>query len=298
MSETLSHMRVPGRIARAEDHVWRVGVRAPGLVAQVRANLGDAVRKGQVLASYHAERAPVAKQIVERANRSIVDTGRIMQALDLTDTSDVGKLEERLAARKAPGSEGDKTRRALREAIAFKSYEFNAHGVEHNHRYVSDAVVPENGPQPEFVRDPELYAQPASWPGAKVPHAWVTRAGVKVSTLDLGGGGEFSVYTGIGGRAWLDAAAAISAETGLTLAGVSIGPGEEYEDPYGTWAEVNEIDDAGVLLVRPDLYVAYRYGAAPSSPAQARELLGTALRTVLGTPDWEETPSVSRVSRR
>jgi membrane fusion protein, heavy metal efflux system len=55
ISEEPVHLHVPGRIARAEDHLWRVGVRTTGLVAQVTANLGDAVRKGQVLARYHAD---------------------------------------------------------------------------------------------------------------------------------------------------------------------------------------------------------------------------------------------------
>jgi 2,4-dichlorophenol 6-monooxygenase len=236
-----------------------------------------------LLDSFQAERAPVARQIVERANQSIADTARIMQALDLTDTSDVAKLDERLAVRKAPGPDGDKTRRLLREAIAFKSFEFNAHGVEHNHRYASAAVIPDGTPQPEFARDPELFAHPTSWPGAKLPHAWVThRNGARVSTLDLGGRGEFSVYTGIGGEAWLDAAAAIAEETGIVLRGVAIGPGRPYEDPYGYWADVNEIDDGGVLLVRPDLYVAFRHTGAPSSADEARTLLEGALRSVLG----------------
>jgi len=234
-----------------------------------------------LLDTYDAERAPVAKQIVERANQSIMDTGRIMAALDLTDTSDVEKLEERLAVRRAPGPDGDKTRRAVREAIAYKSYEFNAHGVEHNHRYASAAVVADGTAAPEFVRDPELFAQPTTWPGAKLPHAWVTRSGVRVSTLDLGGKGEFAVYTGVGGRAWLDAAATIAASKGLVLRGVSIGPGEEFEDPYGTWADVNEIEDAGMVLVRPDLYVAFRQVSAPASLEEARSLLEGALGSVL-----------------
>jgi membrane fusion protein, heavy metal efflux system len=55
MSEAAVYMHVPGRIARAEDHVWRVGVRTNGLVAQVAANLGDTVGKGLVLAQYHAD---------------------------------------------------------------------------------------------------------------------------------------------------------------------------------------------------------------------------------------------------
>ncbi len=89
----------------------------------------------ELLATYDAERGPIARQIVERANQSIADTGRILSALDLTDTTDVDKLDQQLALRKAPGPEGEKIRGALREAIAYKAYEFDAHGVEHNQRY-------------------------------------------------------------------------------------------------------------------------------------------------------------------
>jgi 2,4-dichlorophenol 6-monooxygenase len=235
-----------------------------------------------LLDSYDAERTPVARQIVERANQSIADTGRILQALDLADTSDPAKLDEQLAARKQAGPAGEKIRRALREAIAYKSYEFNAHGVEHNQRYTSRAVLLDDSAPETFARDPELYAQPTTRPGAKLPHTWVTRGGRKVSTLDLGGRGEFSVFTGIGGAAWLEAAAALSAERDLVLRPVSIGPGEEYEDPYGTWADLTEIADGGVLLVRPDLHIAYRNPEPPASPDEARRLLSAALEAILG----------------
>src|ERR1019366_8366796 len=200
--------------------------------------------------SYDAERAPIARQVVERANQSIADTGRILSALDLTDTTDLAKLDHRLA---------------LREAIAYKAYEFDAHGVEHNQRYASTTVIPDGTPAPAHSRDPELYAQPTTWPGAKLPHTWVTEQGRRLSTLDLGGHGSFSVFTGIGGRGWLDAAAAPATATGVTITAVSIGPGEQYEDPYGTWAELREIDDGGVLLVRPDLYVSARRAGSPPS---------------------------------
>lgn len=235
-----------------------------------------------LLDSYDAERAPVARQIVERANKSIADTGRILDALGLSDTSDVGKLEERLAVLRAPGQDGEKTREAMREAIAYKSYEFNAHGVEHNQRYASGAVLPNGTPMPAFTRDPDLYAQPTTWPGAKLPHAWVTRSGVQVSTLDLGGKGAFTVFTGIGGEAWTRAAATASAQLGLDLRVVSIGPGQPYEDPYGTWADLREIGDDGAILARPDLYVAYRVTTAPASADEATTQLTSALRTVLG----------------
>ena len=237
-----------------------------------------------LLESYGAERAPIARQIVERANQSIVDTGKILTALDLTDTTDVARLDRQLALRKEPGPAGEKVRAALREAIAYKAYEFDAHGVEHNQRYASAAVVPDGTPMPEYQRDPELYAQPTTWPGAKLPHTWVTRGGRRVSTLDLAGHGRFTLVTGIGGQPWLDAAAELGADLGLAITPVLIGPGQPYEDPYGTWAALREIDDGGVLLVRPDLYVAARHLAAPASPEQARDWLAATLSSVLARP--------------
>ena len=48
-------LRVSGRIARADDRTWRVGVRTNGLVRSVPVNLGDAVKKDQILARYHAD---------------------------------------------------------------------------------------------------------------------------------------------------------------------------------------------------------------------------------------------------
>jgi 2,4-dichlorophenol 6-monooxygenase len=135
---------------------------------------------------------------------------------------------------------------------------------------------------PEYRRDPVLYAQPTTWPGAKLPHTWVTRAGHRVSTLDLVGNGHFSVVTGIGGEAWLQAAGELAGELGLTITPVSIGPGRPIEDPYGTWAELREIGDAGVLLVRPDLYVAARHAGGPASAQEARTWLSGALTAVLG----------------
>jgi cobalt-zinc-cadmium efflux system membrane fusion protein len=63
-------LRVSGRIARADDRTWRVGVRSEGLVMTVHANLGAFVRKGEVLARYHAdevreERAKYRRATVE-----------------------------------------------------------------------------------------------------------------------------------------------------------------------------------------------------------------------------------------
>ena len=236
-----------------------------------------------LLESYNEERAPIARQIVERANQSIVDTGRIIQALELEDASDASRLDEQLELRKAPGPDGERIRKQLREAIAYKQYEFDAHGVEHNHRYTSSAVVSDGSPEPEFLLDRELFAQPTTWPGAKVPHTWVVApGGQQRSTLDLVGKGRFAVVTGIGGEAWERAAATVGTEFGIEITRISIGPGKPHEDPYGTWADLREIGDSGVLLLRPDLHVAARAHTAPGNDEAAEAWLRECLSAVLG----------------
>ncbi len=55
LSQEPDMLRVKGRIVLADDHTWRVGVRTVGSVVAVYAGLGDYIRKGQILARYHAD---------------------------------------------------------------------------------------------------------------------------------------------------------------------------------------------------------------------------------------------------
>jgi 2,4-dichlorophenol 6-monooxygenase len=190
-------------------------------------------------------------------------------------------MVEHMAARKQATPDAEKQRATLREAIAFKDYEFNCHGVEIDQRYESTAVVPDGTPPEQAVRDPELYSHVTSRPGAKLPHAWLTTDHRRqVSTLDLGGHGRFTVLTGIGGESWVRAAAAVGERLGVDVTAVVIGPGQEYDDLYGDWARVRGIDDGGALLARPDNYVAFRQ-VGNASDADAEAALESALRTVL-----------------
>jgi len=54
-TDTPAMLQLKGRIVLADDHVFRVGLRTPGLAMAVYAGLGDHVTKGQVLARYHAD---------------------------------------------------------------------------------------------------------------------------------------------------------------------------------------------------------------------------------------------------
>jgi len=247
-----------------------------------------AVLRGQaepgLLDSYNAERAPIARQIVTRANQSIAEFGPIFEALGLLNTADPEIMREHMAARKDNNPTAAAQREALRKAIAFKDYEFNCHGVELNQRYVSAAIVPDGEPDPGFARDPELYYQPTTRPGAHLPHVWLQQAGHDVSTLDIAGHGKFALFTGIGGEAWVTAAAAIAAARNLPITTAVIGPDRDYEDLHGEWANIREIDEAGVVLARPDMQVAFRARHAAASVQDAQARLGAALDHILGKP--------------
>jgi 2,4-dichlorophenol 6-monooxygenase len=231
-----------------------------------------------LLDSYDAERAPVGRQIVLRANKSIEEFGPIFAALGVTGTDDPELMRRHIAARTENTPEAAQQRTDLRKALELKDYEFNAHGVELGQRYRSGAVVPDGTAEPAFSRDPELYYHPTTWPGARLPHVWLGRAGHPVSTLDLAGKGRFCLLTGIAGEAWAEAAAKAAAELGVELVAHVIGPGREHTDLYDDWARAREVDEAGCVLVRPDGYVAWRSAALPDDPADAlRQVLGQVL---------------------
>ena len=232
----------------------------------------------ELLESYTLERAPVGAQIVKRANQSRLDyapLGRSFRHADAADPLAAG-LEE-LAD---PGPAGVARRTALAKALDLKNYEFNAQGVELNQRCVSAAIVPEAGaPEEVFKRDPQLYVQATTRPGAKLPHAWlIGQDGRRVSTLDLVGKGKMSLVTGLSGQAWINAAK----EMGLPFLRTLVIGSPEAQDVYCTWHAAREIEEAGALLVRPDGVVAWRHAEAMTDASQARNELENALAALLG----------------
>jgi 2,4-dichlorophenol 6-monooxygenase len=229
------------------------------------------VLKGQagegLLDSFDAERVPVGRQIVLRANKSIEEFGPILEALGLDDTLDVAQMQRSIAGRVDDTPQAALQRTRLREALELKDYEFNAHGVELGQRYASRAVVSDGTPEPAPTRDPELYYHPTTWPGARLPHCWLGQDGQRVSTHDLAGKGAFCLLTGITGQSWAEAAAKIAEEFGIELTAHVIGPGREYTDLYDDWSRLREVAEDGCVLVRPDTHVAWRSAHRAGDPA-------------------------------
>jgi 2,4-dichlorophenol 6-monooxygenase len=221
-----------------------------------------------LLDTYDTERTPIARQIVTRANQSIEEFGPIFGALGLLESIDPVKMQENMDRRCEDSPGAEEQRQKLREAIAFKVYEFDAHGVEMNHRYVSTAAVTDGETEPAFERDKELHFQQTTWAGARLPHAWLfSEKKGKASTLDLCGHGRFTLLTGISGSAWVGAAKSAAERFGIALDCHVIGPRQEWQDHYGDWARASQIGDSGAVLVRPDHHVAWRAQAMADDPA-------------------------------
>jgi 2,4-dichlorophenol 6-monooxygenase len=231
-----------------------------------------AVIKGQagagLLDTYTAERAPIAKQVVTRANQSIAEFAPLYGALGIDQSTDAEVMQANMHARSQTTKAAEQQREAIREALAFKRYELDAHGVEMNQRYLSSAVVTDGQAEPAFSRDPELYYEATTWPGSRLPHAWIFDSrGRQHSTLDLAGHGRFALFTGLGGEAWVEAAAMVGEELGLKVDVHVIGPRQRYADHTGDWARVRQISDSGCVLARPDHHVAWRSLTLPNDPA-------------------------------
>lgn len=235
----------------------------------------------QLLDSYSPERAPVGRQVVMRANQSRLDYAPLNACFrDANADNPVTAGLDLLAANDEHGAQ---RRAALAEALNLKNTEFNAEGVEMNQRCGSGAVIADaDAGAEQWPRDPQLYVQATTRPGAKIPHCWlVGKDGRRVSTLDVVGKGKFTLVTGLSGTDWVQACH----ELGLPwLRTVVIGQ-EGALDLYFNWHRIREIDEPGALLVRPDGVIAWRSLHAAGSKVDARRQLAAALGQVLSNPE-------------
>ena len=232
----------------------------------------------ELLDTYSPERAPVAKQIVLRANKSAREFADIFTALGFDKAKNEQEMAEQVRNRKDNTPEARLKRDALAKALQLKDYEFNCHGVEMGQFYESSAVLSDGSKKPTPTRDAELYYQPSTVPGSPLPHVWVGDNLRKYSTLDLCPSSQFTLITGISGDPWVAAAKKVAASLGIPLEVVVIGPGRAVTDLYFDWERMREVDEDGVLLVRPDKIIAWRAQSLPANPEAA---LTDALNAVL-----------------
>jgi 2,4-dichlorophenol 6-monooxygenase len=223
-----------------------------------------------LLETYSQERQPVGQQVVDRAYASIGDMRPITAALGFQSGQSEAEGTAALRGLYAPGPDGEARRTALAKAVEHTDYQFNAHGVEVGYRYRSGAIAGDGTAEPTPTRDPELYYEPTTWPGAHLPHAWLDDGGRRLSTYDIAGDGRFVLITGIGGEPWRDEAEHVAAQLGVRIDVAFIGTQDGYTDCYGDWRRQAEVGESGCVLVRPDLFVGWR--AASADPGHTGKL--------------------------
>lgn len=219
----------------------------------------------RLLESYSAERQPVGRQVVDRANLSVMETAGWLGALGFQP----GQTEAEALAivDRLFGPEGEEQRQALLAGLEQMNGQFNAHGVELNQRYATGALVDDGTPFSEDERDPDLYYRATTHPGAHLPHVWLERDRREVSTLDLCAYDRFTLLTGIDGEKWGEAARRVSRRIGVPIHPVVVGLGQTNNDVLGAWTRSREVNDHGCVLVRPDRVVAWRSAGRRQDPA-------------------------------
>ncbi len=116
-------------------------------------------------------------------------------------------------------------------------------------------------------------------PGSRAPHLWLTRAGERLSTIDLTG--HFVLLAGAQGAEWVRAGErAARAFRNLPLEAHCIG--RDLEDPDGRFTSAFGLTERGCSLVRPDGFIAWRSAEAVPDPQRTLE---DALARILGHAD-------------
>ena len=229
-----------------------------------------------LLETYEAERLPVGHNVVRRATDNFRTFTPVAEALGFDRGEQTPEQFATMAASLAdPSPAGQARRTALREAVAGTARGCSALGGEHNQFYQSSAIIADE--RQLSVADPEMEVIMGAEAGRRLPHVWLTERGRRISTLDVCRPGRLTLLTGLGGAGWCAAVAHLAAD-GVPIDAVVIGPLAPYEDPYGDFARLCLPDETGALLVRPDLFVAWRVATAPDDLGQAlRETLDAVL---------------------
>jgi 2,4-dichlorophenol 6-monooxygenase len=220
-----------------------------------------------LLESYEAERRPVAQR---NADQSLRNAMKMLDVFDAVGLAPGGGSREAFDA--ALGNPQARVR--LARAIESQQEHFDMFGLQLGFAYEEGGAVvadcSEGSEAPSSVRE----YRPTTRPGAKTPHAWITRDGKRTSILDLIPYDRFTLITGPEGSAWAGAA-----RESCTPAIGTLVAGRDFSDPEGGWAAVSKLGPAGAILIRPDQHVAWRAHELAEDPAAT---LATALATVLG----------------
>lgn len=212
------------------------------LIAVLRGRAGEGL-----LESYEAERKPVAEA---NAAQTVRNTELIKE------TGWFNPSASELEIIEAPS--GQSVRDCIGAAVTRQRASVYSHGQQFGAIYASNAVVGD-GTTP-LCSSVEEYIESAS-PGARAPHLWVERGGIRSSIIDLFRMDRLVLCTSDESDLWRKAVVGLPVD----LPVVSVG-GERCEYQSDTFRSVYGIDASGALLIRPDGHVAWRCARVGRDP--------------------------------
>ncbi|KAI1292441.1 FAD binding domain-containing protein [Xylaria venustula] len=264
-------------IQDAYNLAWKIGYVQNGLASP------------SLLESFSAERQPVGKGVVRRANKTGGIHAQLFALMGVFEP-DLAKKRKILDRLEEDTEEGTDARAEFQRIIENLDSERHGFGVEMNQLYQSQAVWSDDEPNPPpGYSDPEesdLHYLESTYPGFRLPHAWLqaTKAGPSdplISTHDLAGKGNFTILTGIGGKSkWSHRVDNVRKDLSVDIKVYSIG--EDYRDVFYDWSKKRGISEKGAILVRPDRFVAWRSTGKEQDTEDGEDKLVKVLARILG----------------
>jgi 2-polyprenyl-6-methoxyphenol hydroxylase-like FAD-dependent oxidoreductase len=233
-----------------------------------------------LLDSYNEERRPVAQTNIDQS---------VHNAMKMADSGLSGMAtHDSHIARMLEGPDAAEAERHIREVVPTLREHFDYIGQTFGHAYASAWIVPDEAPPPPFRIE---HYEPVARPGHRAPHLWLNGPNGKLSTIDLTGDGRFVLLTTPEGAEWQAAFADVSAALCIPSRSCRIGRGGDYVDEGGHFAASYGIGSRGMVLVRPDGYVAARSAhAVPDLKKCLERALNSAL---VGADARSEEPSAA-----
>ncbi|MFF5637807.1 FAD-dependent oxidoreductase [Streptomyces sp. NPDC012825] len=197
-----------------------------------------------LLASYDAERRPVAEATSARASSRSVEHSHPGYAPD-------------------PGAGPAGRKGGILNVVL-------------GHRYPRGAVLGADGALPVVPDALRLTGEP----GSRSPHLWLDRSGERISALDLYERFPVLLSSAGGTGAWHTAAARVADRLPVPLVPYRIGEGPDADlvpEDGADWAELHGVTEGGAVLVRPDGFVAWRSEEAVEDPEETLRAVLTEL---------------------
>lgn len=229
---------------------------AENLAWKLAAVLAGEAEEG-LLDSYQDERRPTTAFYTAHSMENATRHAPIGEALGMTDDEEESRRNVRIFLSDTP--EGERVRAAVAAAVADNSHDYSQLNVEAGFRYHAGAFVPDGSAPPETADSATAFTT-TSRPGHHVPHAWLTRDGVRTSVRDLIAPRGLTLLVGDTAAAeWSAAVAALTSPLPVSLVVIP--------EADTAWTAVREIGATGALLVRPDAKNAWRVTDLPADPA-------------------------------